>query len=143
MVGTNSHEKWYCDLDHNEDPLEFETKTEYLNHLNTYHGDKLTRSQILARIRRNRRLATRDDPLVCPLCDFVPPDIEKRRMEKPYELLWGHIAQHLKSLAFLSLSYVVEDLEGRESIADFSERVSDRDDASLSTRPISDHSNSS
>lgn len=135
-------ERRYCDLNHNEDSLEFDTKAEFLNHLNTCHGGKLSQSQIMGRLRWNRRIATRDDPFACPLCDSVPSDIEKRRVEKPYELLWKHIAQHLKSLALLSLSYVAEDLEGRESIADISESLSNRNVTSLSLHSISGQSQS-
>ncbi|KAJ2988255.1 hypothetical protein NUW58_g4076 [Xylaria curta] len=38
-------ERWHCDVDHNEpgrEPPEFDEKAEFLNHLNTYHRDKLT-----------------------------------------------------------------------------------------------------
>ncbi|RYO96852.1 hypothetical protein DL765_011425 [Monosporascus sp. GIB2] len=135
-------ERWHCDVDHNEPgraPPEFDEKAEFLNHLNTCHGDKLTQSQIMGRIRRNRRIATRD-PFVCPLCDCVPPDVEKRMGERPHMLLWEHIAQHLKSVAFLSLSYVEDDLEDRESIADSSTKASDKDDAKISRHSLSDSS---
>ncbi|RYP46072.1 hypothetical protein DL768_007664 [Monosporascus sp. mg162] len=135
-------ERWHCDVHHNEpgrEPPEFDEKAEFLNHLKTCHGDKLTQSQILGRIRRNRRIATRD-PFVCPLCDCVPPDVEKRKGERPYMLLWEHIAQHLKSVAFLSLSYVGDDLEDRESIADSSTKASDKDDAKISRHSLSDSS---
>jgi len=137
-------ERWHCDVDHNEpgrESPEFDEKAEFLNHLNTCHGDKLTQSQILGRIRRNRRIATRE-PFVCPLCDCVPPDIEnlRRKGEKPYRLLWEHIAQHLKSLAFLSLSYIGDDLEDRESIADSSTNAGDKNDAKLSKHSLSDGS---
>ncbi|PON20791.1 hypothetical protein TGAM01_v210299 [Trichoderma gamsii] len=139
-------ERWYCDVNHSEpgkDQPEFDTKSKFLNHLITDHGDKLTNSQIMGRIRRNRRVATRDDPFACPLCNSVPSDVEKRRTEEPYELLWKHIARHLKSLAFLSLSYVEKAEEAPEDIRNsiaFSEEKSDGDGASLSTRPIIDHS---
>lgn len=136
-------ERWFCDVNHNEGLPEFDTKAEFLSHLNTCHGDKLSQSRIMGRLRRNRRIATRDGSFACPLCNSVVPDIENRGTEEPYERLWKHIARHLKSLAFFSLSYIEEDLEGRESITDFSERVSDRDDASLPVRSISDHSNGS
>lgn len=135
-------ERWHCDVDHNEpgrQPPEFDEKARFLNHLNTCHGDKLTQSQILGRIRRNRRIATRD-PFVCPLCDCVPPDVEKRKEQEPYTLLWEHIAQHLKSVALLSLSYIGDDLEDRESSADFSTDASDKDDAEISKYSLSDSS---
>lgn len=138
-------ERWYCDLDHNEpdkDPPEFDDKVAFLNHLNTYHEGQLSRSRILGRMLRNRRIAGRD-AFVCPLCGCVPPDIEERKIEKPYKLLWEHIAQHLKSLSFLSLSYIIEDPEDKESIVNSLDEASDSDDddddAKSSTRSISNY----
>lgn len=123
-------ERWYCDLDHDEPtgvPPEFDDKAAFMGHLNKCHGDQLTRSQIMGRLRRNRRIATRD-PFVCPLCDCVPPDVDKRRGEKPYELLWKHIAQHLKWVAFHSLSYLGGggDPGDMESIEDSSTKASEK-----------------
>lgn len=106
-------ERWHCDLTHdapNAELQEFDNKLDFFNHLKTCHGDKLTQAQLLGRIQRSRRLATRD-PFVCPLCDCVPDVVEKRLDEEPYWLLWKHIAQHLESVAFLSLSYVEGDRE--------------------------------
>jgi hypothetical protein len=126
-------ERWYCDADHpgpSTEPPEFDEKTAFVNHLKTDHGSKLTQSQLQGRIRRNRWIATRD-PFVCPLCDCIPPDIEKHIGERPYKLLWEHTAEHLKSLAFLSLSYVGNDLEDRASITD-SAKTSDKDDPRIS-----------
>ena len=68
---------------------------------------------------------------MCPLCDCIPSGIEKRIGERPYKLLWEHIAEHLKSLAFLSLTYVGNDLENRASITD-SSKTSDKDDPRIS-----------
>jgi nucleoside phosphorylase len=125
--------RWYCDLDHPEprsEPPEFDEMAAFVNHLQTDHGGKLTQSQLQGRIRRNQRIATRD-PFVCPLCDCVPPDIKKRIGERPYKFLWEHIAEHLKSLAFLSLSYIGDDLEDKTSIAN-SSKTSDKDDPRIS-----------
>lgn len=116
--------RWFCDVNHKEGRPEFDTIAEFLNHLNTYHGDKLSQSRIMGRLRRNRRIAIRDNSFACPLCNSVVPDIETCKTEEPYERLWKHIAQHLKSLAFLSLSYIDEDLEDRESVTSFSDRAS-------------------
>lgn len=107
-------ERWHCDLTHdapNEELQEFDNKVDFFNHFNTCHGVKLTQAQLLGRIRRNRRLATRD-PFVCPLCGCVPDFIKDCLYSEPYLPLWGHIAQHLESVASLSLSYVED---GRES----------------------------
>ncbi|KAE8441484.1 hypothetical protein EG329_004908 [Mollisiaceae sp. DMI_Dod_QoI] len=108
-------EKWYCDIDH-KDFEEFDEKGLLLAHLEANHGHQLTQSKLEGRARRNRRIATRD-PFVCPLCDCIPEDIEPHVQHKPYKLLSEHIAQHLKSLAFLSLSYIEDDLNANESIA--------------------------
>lgn len=136
-------ERWYCDVDHNElsiGPSEFDEKVEFMNHLNTFHGDKLTQSRILGRLRRNRRIATRD-PFVCPLCDCVPSDVAERLSDKPYELLWKHIAAHLKSVAFLSLSYIeVDQEEDRESMSP-SLKSNDDDDTKVSRHSLSESSN--
>ncbi|KAL7948570.1 hypothetical protein V8C42DRAFT_254682 [Trichoderma barbatum] len=135
-------ERWHCDVGHNEPgiaPPEFDEQAEFLNHLNTCPGDKLTQSQIMGRLRRNRRIATRD-PFVCPLCDCIPPDVEKRKGERPYMLLWEHIAQHLKSVAVLSLSYIGDDLEDRGSIPDTSTKATDENSANISKHSRSDSS---
>ena len=137
-------ERWHCDVDHNEtgnDIPEFNDKAQFLEHLKTCHGDKLTQSKILGRIRRNRRIATRD-PFVCPLCDCVPTDVERhvRQGEKPYALLWEHISQHLKSMAFLSLSYVADDLEHNESSAHTSTQASDKNDTNIFNESLSESS---
>ena len=122
-------EKWFCHTNHLE-PLEFDEKIAFANHLKTEHGDQLTQSQLQGRMRRNRRIATRDS-FVCPLCDCVPKDIEMRVGEKPYKLLWLHIAEHLKSLAFLSLSYVENNLEDRASVPN-SSKGRDQDSSRIS-----------
>lgn len=136
-------ERGFCDINHKEGQPEFDTEAEFQDHLNTYHGNSLSRSRFMGRLRRNRRRVVGYEYFACPLCNSDVRDIEKDGIEKPYERLWKHIAGHLKYLSFLSLSYLEEGLEGRESIADFSESVSDRDGASLSARSISDHSDSS
>jgi hypothetical protein len=46
--------------------------------------------------------------LVCPLCDCIPDGVAS------HERLAIHIAQHLKSLAFLSLSYLECDPEEQQ-----------------------------
>ncbi|KAL4925788.1 uncharacterized protein BDV17DRAFT_294066 [Aspergillus undulatus] len=94
----------YCDVSHSV-PVEFEDVPKLVLHLQSEHGDQLTKSKIQGRARRNRRIATRD-PFVCPLCDAIPNEIRTIVEQKPYQLLSEHIAEHLKSLAFLSLSYV-------------------------------------
>ncbi|KAE8380327.1 hypothetical protein BDV26DRAFT_257809 [Aspergillus bertholletiae] len=97
-------EMWHCDVSHCA-TVEFGDMSELLEHLQTKHGDLLTKSKIQGRARRNRRIAGRD-PFVCPLCDSVPEEVRDLVQDQPYELLWEHIARHLRSLALLSLSYI-------------------------------------
>jgi len=122
-------ERWYCDDADHPKPQEFDEKTTFVNHLKTEHGRNLTQSQIQGRIRRNRQMATRGS-LVCPLCDCVPQDFEKRIRKSSYKL-WEHIADHLKSLAFFSLSYLGNDPEDTSSIPD-SSKTSSKDDPRIS-----------
>jgi hypothetical protein len=118
-------DKWFCDVKHKEGPPEFDTVADFLNHLNACHGHELSQSRIMGRLRRNRRLATSGNAFACPLCNCIMSDIEDRGIKKAYEYLWKHISRHLNSLAFLSLSYI-EDLEVRDSIANFSESKQQR-----------------
>ncbi|KAM5346199.1 hypothetical protein ACJ41O_009204 [Fusarium nematophilum] len=91
-------EQWYCDVEH-DGPLEFEDKEAFVAHLRAEHGDKLTKSKLEGRARRNRRIAMRES-FVCPFCECVPED---EGQPHTHESLGRHIAAHLKSLAFLSL----------------------------------------
>lgn len=110
----NIHTKrWYCDYSHPGQitkPLEFDEETEFVNHLKTDHAGDFTQPKIQGLVIRNRWTAKRD-PFVCPLCDCVPDDIQQRIKEKPFMILWQHIATHLKSLGFLSLSYAEDNRE--------------------------------
>jgi hypothetical protein len=114
-------EKWYCDIGHS-DALEFDEKEPFLTHLKAEHGETLSKSQLQGRARRNRRVANRD-PFVCPLCDCVPEALVPYVSGRPYKQLSEHIAQHLKLLAFLSLSYVQDSLDDVQG-----ETESSRDD---------------
>ncbi|KAH7133080.1 hypothetical protein B0J13DRAFT_450677, partial [Dactylonectria estremocensis] len=105
-------EQWYCDIGH-DDPLEFDERGSFVNHLKCEHGDQLTKSKLEGRARRNRRIATRDR-FICPLCDCIPEGLHPCTQED----LWYHIAAHLKSLAFLSLSYVDDGLGDQDSLPD-------------------------
>ncbi|UKZ96464.1 uncharacterized protein TrAFT101_011253 [Trichoderma asperellum] len=99
---------WYCEMDHSDDDADskkFDDKGDFMQHLSATHGGTITRPQILAKARRNKTVTIRD-PFTCPLCDCCPEEVIPRLTEKPYELLSTHIARHLKSLAFFSLSYI-------------------------------------
>lgn len=114
-------EKWYCDISHS-DALEFDEKEPFLTHLKAEHGERLSKSQLQGRARRNRRVANRD-PFICPLCVCVPENIMLLLKENRHEQLSEHIAQHLKSLAFLSLSYVQENLDAMQSVTEGSRDI--------------------
>lgn len=96
-------QRWYCDFEH--DPIqEFDKEHSLRDHLNAEHGQKLTDSQLRGRLRRNRRIASRN-AFICPICDSEPANIRKKVDGNPYQLLWNHIGEHLKLLAFSSLPY--------------------------------------
>jgi hypothetical protein len=125
-------ERWYCDIDHeNPEQFEFLEKSQLLDHLETKHGGQLTKSKLQGRARRNRRIATRE-PFACPLCDSVPEDIKPQVHEKPYRQLSQHIGRHLKSLAFLSLSYMEDDSKDKQSLAESSHKTTGEGDSRLS-----------
>ncbi|KAH6975803.1 hypothetical protein EDB80DRAFT_740174 [Ilyonectria destructans] len=110
---------WHCDMDHAHVPedlnqTDFNEKDDFMQHLSKAHGAALTRSQLLARTRRNRTAKIRES-FTCPLCDCRPDDVAAHVREKPYDLLSKHIARHLKALAFLSLSYLDFDGDYSES----------------------------
>lgn len=97
---------WYCEMDHPDgDSKEFVNKGDFIQHLTATHGGSITRPQILAKARRNKRVIFRE-PFTCPLCDCCPEEVMQRMREEPYELLSNHIARHLKALAFFSLSQI-------------------------------------
>ncbi|KAF4984122.1 hypothetical protein FZEAL_615 [Fusarium zealandicum] len=118
-------ETWHCDLDHPE-PLDFETKNEFLAHLKEEHNGKLTSSQMNGRARRNRIVATRE-PSVCPFCDCVPDDIKPLTRKSPCTDLTSHIEMHLKYASFFSLSYLDLELGDDEIIASLPTDSSDRE----------------
>jgi hypothetical protein len=125
-------ERWYCDIDHKSpEQFEFLEKSQLLDHLETKHGGQLTKSKLQGRARRNRRIATRE-PFVCPLCDCIPEDIKPQVHEKPYKQLSQHIGRHLKSLAFLSLSYMEDDSKDKESLAESSHKTTGEGNSRLS-----------
>lgn len=98
-------ERWFCDSC--KDIPEFDDSPGFLKHMKTHHTPKLTDSKMQGRLRRNKRIATRE-PFACPLCACVPDSIKSRLDEKPYTALAYHIAEHLESLAYLSLSHLDE-----------------------------------
>ena len=128
--------RWYCDVDHENFP-EFDDQFSFKEHLRTEHGDRLSNSQQSGRARRNL-MTTARHPFVCPLCDCVPNEIQTRLQEKPYQLLAEHIAQHIKSIAFYSLSYLDLGDGDRESEPGLSESTSMQEAGPRSSLRLSD-----
>jgi hypothetical protein len=101
---------WRCDLNHAQvsekvDRSEFDDKDGLVQHLSSSHGEDLSRLEIITRARRGRTIRTRES-FTCPFCDCQPDEIARHLSERPYNLLFEHIASHLKALAFFSLSYL-------------------------------------
>jgi hypothetical protein len=96
---------WRCPICN---PIElFRWKNEFKYHMNSFHADRYTQSQVSTLTRRSNVSAIRD-PFTCPLCNCIPEEIEHiipRNRKTGLDLLPKHIAGHLKSLAFMSLPY--------------------------------------
>ncbi|RHZ72034.1 hypothetical protein CDV55_103853 [Aspergillus turcosus] len=113
-------EMWYCDVSHSV-PVEFDDVTKLLTHLQSEHGNQLTKSKLQGH------------------------EVKAVVEEKPHKLLSDHIARHLKSLAFLSLSYVEDVFEDphsseiSEDVYSFStslETTGDKRDGEYSHGPV-------
>jgi ankyrin repeat protein len=108
---------WYCEIDSCRESAarkEFADKGEFIQHFSTNHPRKLTKTQILAKTRRNRTTKTRD-LLVCPLCDCCPRGLETSS-ENPQRQLAEHIAKDLRRLIFASYSYLDDEEVGSISM---------------------------
>lgn len=123
---------WYCDLHLDEEGhttlKTFQGEESLRQHLKVDHRD-LSSSEIDTKVRRNTRRPSRSRD-ICLFCGFdagakVDTDNEcgaemesntryaGLRARKARDLaklvLWNHIAQHLKSLAFISLRWCEDD----------------------------------
>ncbi|KAH7009796.1 hypothetical protein EDB80DRAFT_713888 [Ilyonectria destructans] len=108
-------QQWHCNLDHKH-TKRYEDKDSFLSHLKAEHGDRLTSSQALGRMRRNKVFAR--DPFSCPLCEQVPDELKDHLAERPYDVLADHIGQHLEALSFYSLQYLNMENKSGESTRD-------------------------
>ncbi|KAE8383465.1 hypothetical protein BDV26DRAFT_251788 [Aspergillus bertholletiae] len=82
-------------------------KQEFVEHMNSCHSNRFTKSQLTALIRRSTTSIIRE-AFTCPLCNCIPEEIQQitpQNREKVQDLLPRHIAGHLKSAAFLSLPH--------------------------------------
>ncbi|KAK6544628.1 hypothetical protein TWF694_001317 [Orbilia ellipsospora] len=104
---------WTCPNCSDLEP--FRWKQDFLGHMRTVHSKQFTEPQLLAIARRNM-VAMPRERFVCPFCDCIPEEIDyitpsnRDIIVEKHNLLEKHIAGHLKSLAFLSLTYR-EDIE--------------------------------
>jgi hypothetical protein len=92
---------WYCDIGHTP-LLEFNDEHVFRQHLKDKHKD-VTKWQANALVRRKRGVGYRD-LVVCPFCERTPKNIpHKMRDQDKLSMLFTHVGDHLKSLAFFSL----------------------------------------
>ena len=99
---------WFCDLGHSA-PLEFTNETSFREHLSIEH-ESIDKPRGNALLRRNRGLGCREQT-ICPLCERTPADVLfKLRDSDKLILLYQHISEHLKALAFFSLPTLRDDL---------------------------------
>ncbi|KAH6997700.1 hypothetical protein BKA56DRAFT_6429 [Ilyonectria sp. MPI-CAGE-AT-0026] len=101
---------WYCDLDHKE-TVEFDNETDWRKHMRdlSLHPGRSkppTVAQLDVLAVRKQQLALRD-PYVCPFCEDKPTIIanfgDRGNSTDMMIILVNHIAEHVKSLSFLSL----------------------------------------
>jgi NAD-dependent SIR2 family protein deacetylase len=100
---------WYCDIDH--ELIQFDDYGSFITHMRdpTNHANRQppTDLQLEALSRNKQKVLVREEEYSCPLCDCVPDTIEPViRTSNPKnvkELLYKHIAIHVKALAFISV----------------------------------------
>ena len=103
---------WYCDVDHDE-VVQFKDHPDFVSHMKvvTNHPKRPppTDLQVDALSRNKQILILREEEYCCPLCDCVPDSIEpvirtgNFRSDDVKAQLNKHIADHVKTLAFISL----------------------------------------
>ena len=110
---------WYCNLRHvdsSEDPVQFDNEGDWRKHMKdvSLHPDRSkppSETQLNALAIQNQQTALRD-LYVCPFCEDKPKSIsilgDRGNPVDTATILVTHIAQHVKSLAFMSLP----DIEG-------------------------------
>ena len=118
---------WFCDFGHTP-PLEFNDEHAFREHLKAQH-EEVNKWQANALVRRKRGLGCRDQT-ICPLCECVPENIpNKMNHQDKLSMLFSHIGNHLRSLAFFSLP----SLDGGEA--------NDTDESSIGANIMSGDSN--
>ena len=115
---------WYCDLGHSE-PFEFDNESHWRQHMRTlslHPGRSKTPSdtQLEALTIRKQQLSPRD-LYVCPFCEDKPRSIailgDHGNPTDMADALVNHIAEHVKSLSFLSLPGLVGDATGDDKMS--------------------------
>lgn len=101
---------WYCDLDHKE-LVQFDKETDWREHMQdlSLHPSRPkppTASQLDVLVIRKQKIASRDAD-ICPFCESKPHSIailgDRGNPTDIASLLVSHIAEHVRSLCFLSL----------------------------------------
>lgn len=92
---------WYCDIGHTP-AVQFRNEGDFRSHFEDEHKNA-SGSRVNALLRRKRGRCQRE-PVVCPLCEQTPGKITHNMGQgDKLSLLFRHIGDHLKSLAFFSL----------------------------------------
>ncbi|EPS45578.1 hypothetical protein H072_455 [Dactylellina haptotyla CBS 200.50] len=126
---------WKCPICENSEG--FRWKPDFVNHIESSHGDRFTSGQLNTLSKRNIISIPRDK-FVCPFCDCVPPDIElitPENRDKFEDALPKHIAGHLKSCALLALPH-------RDDISDRVSEASREHDIVIGSTQGDEHENS-
>ena len=123
---------WYCNLGHSE-LQRFKSPRELEEHIESVHPELFTAEELTSRLRRSVLLQPRS-PGICPLCNtdiFPLPENSKEYSHISEEddlvnsseatadssadtilkTISRHIAEHLKSLALLSIRYLEDEFQ--------------------------------
>jgi hypothetical protein len=99
---------WYCDIGKCQRQI-FQSRQKFEEHTADQHS-YLTPTQHIARLKTCKTVSTRM-PLICPLCDCIPPKLDLLRHQPQHtnklgEILGKHIAHHIKALSLLSFRLI-------------------------------------
>lgn len=127
---------WACDLGHHQ---EFEIEEDFRSHLDKEHDD-ISELKQNSLVRRSRALGYREE-LICPLCENPPREIRPNTThdDQARTLFTRHVANHLRSLALLSLPTL--SAEPCDDVADSSAHVSRQSTSGFNTKSRDDLSN--
>jgi hypothetical protein len=115
---------WYCNVDH--ELLQFNDHGSFVTHMrdpaNHVNRQPPTDLQLDALSRNKQRVLVREEEYSCPLCDCVPATIEPilrtGSPEHVKDLLDKHVAEHVKTLAFISVPVLTNTDPDHEEASD-------------------------